>query len=205
MAFWIVLLSIFISIFIILFLEISVKFDYDDRLNENFRLRIFLYNEKFGINLLKKDKPKKPKKKKEEKTKDKEKISFFEKIVDVFEELKNISYAYYYSKDFIRKRLILEKLNVNIDFGMSDAAKTGIATGAIWAVLYNIFAVVTKIFTVYDHKFNVEPDYNNEKFLFGVNGILKFKLVNIISIAFYVLIKYITVSKKTQENLKESI
>ena len=126
-------------------------------------------------------------------------------MVNVYTELKNIKYTYLLSQDFIQKRLVLEKLNVSIEFGMEDAAKTGIATGAVWGLIYNIFALVTKIFTVNDHNFKVEPDYNNEKFLLSANGILKFKIVNIISIAFFVLIKYIAVSKKTQENLKESI
>jgi hypothetical protein len=169
-----------------------------------FKLRIFLYNEKIGINLLKKKKHQEYKKTDlEEKEEIRNKKSVFEKLYDLYTEFNKVKYTYYYSQDFIRKRITLKNLNVNVFFGMSDAAKTGIATGSIWAILYNMFGLLTKVVTVKNHNFNVEPDYNREKFLFSANGIINFRLVNIISILVFVLIKYIKVSKNS--TLKEVI
>lgn len=201
----VVIYCIIAVIILTLFLTISIKFEYD--MEKPFKLRLFLYNEKIGINLLGKKRKKKPEEDKKTETEEKEetknKKSVFEKLYDIYTEFSKVKYTYYYSQDFIRKRIMVKQLNVNVLFGMSDAAKTGIATGTIWALLYNMFALLTKVVTVKNHNFNVEPDYNREKFLFSANGIINFRLVNIISIFVFVLIKYIKVSKNT--TLKEVI
>ncbi len=201
-AFLTVIYCILALIVLMLFLKISINFEYDMGLP--FKLRLFLYNEKIGINLLNKKKTANDKKTAaEEKKLAENKKSVFEKLYDIYTEFNKVKYTYYYSQDFIRKRIVFKKLNVDVSFGMSDAAKTGIATGAIWGLLYNMLALLTKVVTVKNHNFNVEPDYNSEKFLFSVNGIINFRLVNIISILIFVLIKYIKVSKNT--TLKEVI
>lgn len=203
-AFLTVIYCIIAVIILILFLKFSIKFEYD--METPFKLRLFLYNEKIGINLLNKKKKKHQEDKKTDADKKEEtqnKKSVFEKLYDIYTEFNKVKYTYYYSQDFIRKRIVFKKLNVDVSFGMSDAAKTGIATGAIWGLLYNMLALLTKIVTVKNHNFNVEPDYNSEKFLFSANGIINFRLVNIISILIFVLIKYIKVSKNT--TLKEVI
>ena len=116
-----------------------------------------------------------------------------------------IKYTQLTSRDFIKKRVIIKELNAKITFGLEDAAKTGIATGAVWALIYNIFALITKFATVSEHKFDVEPDYNNECFSASLNGIITVKIVNIISIALYVFVKYMTVSNKYEQKIEEGV
>lgn len=201
-AFLIIALLSLIALFLLL--KISVKFEFNSETKEEFKIRVYLYNEKLGFDVKKKQKNEKAEKAEKEGEK-KEKSTILERLYNLYTELQKLRYTYILSQDFLRKRLILKNIEAHVAFGLSDAAKTGIATGAVWAFIYNVFGFVTRIFTVENHKFNVEPDYNNEKFFTSINGILTFRTANIISIALYLLIKYITVSKKYEQNLKESV
>lgn len=203
-AFFTVLIALLSLIAIFLFLKISVNFKFNNEIKEELKIRVYLYNKKIGFDIKKKQKKEKDKKLEKNSNK-KEKGTILERLYNLYTELQKMKYTYILSKEFLRKRLVLKNIEANVDFGLSDAAKTGIATGAVWTFIYNVFGFITRIFTVENHKFNVKPDYNNEKFFVSIDGILTFRIANIISIALYLLIKYITVSKKYEQNLKESV
>lgn len=197
-----VILVILAVLIVILSLKLSVKFSLSTGDKEKLKLRIFAYSEKIGFDIKFKDKNNDENKdeNKDEKTESKDEKkdakSIFEKLLDLYKELQKVKYTCITSKDFIKKRLVLKELNVLIEFGLSDAAKTGIATGAVWATIYNVLEFLTKFVTLKNHKFNVEPDYNNEKYYASFDGIITVRIVNIISIALYVLMKYMKISKE---------
>ena len=73
---------------------------------------------------------------------------------------------------------------------MSDAAITGITTGILWASVYSVFAVITKIVTVHKHNFKIDPIFNKSVFTIKCDGIIYARLVNIINAGFILLKNY---------------
>ena len=95
------------------------------------------------------------------------------------------------SRHFARKRIAAKKIKADITFAMGDAALTGITTGLVWSVLYQLLGVFSLVATIDKHEFNVEPVYE-EKIYFKreISCILKFSVVNIIGIGLVALYHY---------------
>lgn len=208
---FLIILSVFaVSLTTLLCIKIKIRFrinhlsDKNDKVN----IRVFAYSEKIGFSLPRTKKiNKKGKRNEKSKSKEKEKETggIVERLYNIYENFVKLKFTHLLCRDFIRKRVRIENLCVKVDFGLSDAAKTGIATGAVWGILYNIFGFVTRFFYVENHKFDVNADYNKEKFELDVDGILSFRIVNIIIIACYALLKYMGVSKKFEQRFEEVV
>ena len=121
---------------------------------------------------------------KEEQTQDK----ILKRLNDGIYLLKRIYKTFSSSRHFCQKRLVAEKISANISFAMFDAALTGITTGLVWSPLYQLLGTLSVVAIIDEHKFNVEPVYE-EKLFFNqeINCILKFRIVNIIGILLVVL------------------
>ncbi len=105
-------------------------------------------------------------------------------------------YTYLLSKRYVRKKIKMLNLDFHMTFGLDDAAHTGIATGAAWGSVYNIFGFLDRLFTVKSHKFNIIPVFDGECFDFAFETKLRFSLSNLVAIAFAVFTNYLKAKRK---------
>jgi len=179
-----ILAALAVILLAVLFIKVRIVFSFTKNHGEKAKnsIRITFFGEKLGFDL--KDLSWKNKKKKEEKVKEKveEKEKILDKIKGYIKTFKILREVYSKNKYFIKKRLVLENTNVSVKFGLGDAAVTGIAIGAVWTLLYSILAFLSCIGTVRDHEFKVDPVYNETGLEMDVNGIISFRLINIIRV-----------------------
>lgn len=87
----------------------------------------------------------------------------------------------------IRKKTEFETIVFRLGFGLSDAAKTGIATGAAWASASCILSVLNQMFGIRSIDLDVSPDFNRECFRLHIKSILRLRPVHIISISIKII------------------
>lgn len=143
-------------------------------------------------------KVKKKRKPKQEHADDREK-KLLDKINDTYDKVVYIKNVYNASTKSISKRFIIKNLEADICFGTSDAAVTGILTGAVWALLYEFLGLLTIISTVKKHRFNVDSVY--DKFVFDANVDVTFNIRTISG--FVILIKVLYNLKKYNKHNKK--
>lgn len=135
---------------------------------------------------------------KKTKEKPKDKKGIIQKLKDLAKVISIVTKVYSKNRWFIQKRLTAEDICFHLKFGLADAAATGIATGAIWAVLYNILALISRIGTLKNHNFEVVPVYTEAGFISEGSFKLSFRLIGIISV---LLRLYLTYKKLTKNKL----
>ncbi len=118
------------------------------------------------------------------------------KINTYYKNFKKIKFIFLNSKHKARKKILIEKFRLNIDFGLDDAAHTGIATGSLWAGIYNVIAFLSHISLISEPEICVNADYENEKLAFDGECIIILRLANIISILYVIGINYFTLKNK---------
>ena len=134
---------------------------------------------------------------KNKETKPKSEEGLIKKIKVYAKTLSLVTKIYSKNRWFIQKRITAEDISFHLKFGLTDAASTGIATGAIWAVLYNILALIGRIGTLKNHTFEVVPVYTEAGFISEGSFKLSFRLIGIISV---ILRLYLTYKKLTKNN-----
>ena len=160
-------------------------------------IRITFFGGKVGFNL--KDLTYKNKSKTDvKKEKNDEKI--LNKIKNYIKTFKILKEVYSTNKFFVRDRLVLEDTKAYVKFGFGDAAVTGIATGAVWSLLYQILAFLSSIGTVRDHDFDVVPVYNERGFCLNISGIISFRMINIIRVVLKLVRTYRKIIRETNKN-----
>ena len=87
----------------------------------------------------------------------------------------------------IRKKTEFETIVFRLGFGLSDAAKTGIATGAAWASASCVLSVLNQMFGIRSIDLDVSPDFNRECFRLQIKSILRLRPVHIISISIRII------------------
>lgn len=188
-----------IALIAVLLIKVRIVFEVTKNQGEAFEnsVRITFFGEKLGFNLKDISKNKKQKADKTKEQNDKKLIDKIKAYIETFSVLKKV-----YSKNrfLIQKRLVLENTKAFIKFGLGDAAATGIATGAVWSLLYQILAFLGCIGTVKDHEFDVVPVYNESGFCMNVKGIISFRLINIIVVAVRLFVTYRSVTKNKYRN-----
>ncbi len=179
---------ILILIFALLFFKMQAGIEYLHSGKEQkliVHLRILGIPIKIRIPLNKKKKAKKEVKKSDNKKQNKKKLTFsrFKKICS------GIYSAYCESKNDIknvlsdlRQKIEFKTVDFKVHFGLSDAAKTGIATGAAWTSSSCLVSVINQMFGIKKIDLNVTPDFNRECFNLYVKSILILRPVHIISI-----------------------
>lgn len=129
----------------------------------------------------------------------KKKTPLSERLHNLRIDIERGRYTYLLSKRYVRKKIKMENLDFNMTFGLDDAAHTGIATGAAWGSVYNIFGFIDRLFIVKSHQFNITPVFDGECFAFDFETRLKFSLSNIIAVAFAVFINYLKAKIKIRK------
>lgn len=136
--------------------------------------------------------------KKEEKKAEKEAEKEVKKADISFKKAKNLFFsiksAFSDSKNDIYKILIYLKKNIVInhilfemEYGLSNAAKTGIANGVIWAAATGALSAVDNISEIKSSKLNIYPVFDRQCFNVRFSGILTFKIVHIITVGIKIL------------------
>lgn len=117
----------------------------------------------------------------------KEHVDAFGEVFEVSKnELKNML-------SFARKHLSCKEVDFNIRFGLDDAAKTGIATGAVWTSGTFLLKLIDTLIGIKKIKMNVYPDFNEKKFEIYLKTILIMQPIHFIMIVNQIrdTIKYI--------------
>ncbi len=144
----------------------------------------------------KKNKNKKDEKNKDNSDSDKRKKTL-DGINDIFALVGRVKQTYVKSRPFVRKRFVIKKLAVHIEYSMADAALTGITAGALWSLMYQTFGLLSTIASAPKPDFEVTPVYE-ERFFFDTEAecILKLRIANIIGILLCVMHNYRTAKQK---------
>lgn len=191
---YIVLIILALLVAVVLFTKISLIVKLVKPVDGKFKTEIML--SVFGITLdlsrfFEKDKKRDKKTDKPVKNKKTEKPSLKERLHKLRVNIERGRYTYLLSKRYVCKKIKIENIDFDMTFGLDDAAHTGIATGAAWGSLYNVFGFVSSLFRVKSHKFNITPVFDGECFVFSFDTKMKFSLSNILAIAFAVMVNYI--------------
>lgn len=93
----------------------------------------------------------------------------------------------YSTKDYLRKKVVCSNLVFKMDMGLDDAALTGIATGFVWGIVYNILSILSGFVNIKKTDIKIQPIFN--EMVLGVDFycIFTFRVVHII-IGFLILI-----------------
>lgn len=136
----------------------------------------------------------------------KEKYSFakiktlFSNIKATFTDLKGEIFSLFAS---IKNHIKIDKILFEMQYGLKDAAKTGMANGAMWTLSSGVLSAVDNISPIGDVTLNIYPVFDRECFNARFQGIISFRLVHIISICVTILKiinGLIKIFKKTNEN-----
>lgn len=176
--FWI--FAVFLLILAVtLFVKVKVIINFSKQKGDVFNISASLYL--FG-GLLKKQisLDKKKDNSPEDKSKKETELKFFEKVKKYYGDFLKFKTVYKENSKRIRKTIYAEKICLDIKFGLGDAAKTGIATGCVWAGIYNVIAFISKVIRIKEPKINVTPEYNELTCTLAGECIITARPVNLI-------------------------
>lgn len=198
------LAALAIIVLLLLFLRLNFYFEgcFDNTESKDFTLRFYVFGKKLGFNIKFRETKKEKKKKEAEREEGKDsfidKAKRFKNNIDIF---KNMFSA---SKGHIKNAVTVKYINLNMDFGLGDAALTGISTGILWGIIYSAFAFVCKLFTVNTHKFSINPVFNKNIMKINIDGVVYTRLIDVLSAA-VVISKNYSNAKKLFEEYKPEI
>lgn len=187
MYLYIILGILLLTLGVLFTVPIKITADYADG---TYRLKIKILGISADMEKLGKSFSKKKKKSTEEAqpvTADEQDAALMDKINNVYKLVCRIRNVYNDSRHFVSKRFYADNIYVNISFGTWDAALTGIATGAMWAMLYEILGFITTVATVNNHKFDVDSVYDRCFFDIKAGAVFKFRIVSVVGIALLIL------------------
>lgn len=142
----------------------------------------------------------KKEKKKEEKPADTPKPGVLERINSVkkgYEEIKDVISEVV---EFTHNHVEIRDIYIRVKYGTGDAAITGIIYGGIWALVGNIYSTVCRHWKVQFPRLELEPIFGGKAFEVEAEGIIKTRLVHIITTAIRSLKIYKNSKKQKGEN-----
>lgn len=192
-----------VLILFLLFIRLNFYFEgYFNNESKNFMLRFYVFTKKLGFNI--KFKETKKEKEKKEAGKAEGKDSFIDRAKRVKNNINILKNTFSASKGHIKKSITVKYVNFSMDFGLGDAALTGISTGVLWGVIYSAFALVCKLFTVKEHKFSIDPIFNKNIMKINLGVVVYTRLVDILAAAIIIFRNY-SKAKKLFEEYKPEI
>ncbi|MBR2916069.1 MAG: DUF2953 domain-containing protein [Clostridia bacterium] len=81
----------------------------------------------------------------------------------------------------MRYRIEVKKVRIKVDFGTGDPADTGMLYGIIWGAIGNVYQIFSQYFIFDFPETEINPDFENKLFKIEAMGIIKVRLVHIIS------------------------
>ncbi len=188
--FWIILILLIALVGLLLMAPLKVRFHY---LNKTIIVKVNCLFISYTYR-------KKDKKKEEKDTADTPKPGVLERINSVkkgYEEVKDvIDEVVKFSHDHVEIRDIY----IRVRYGTGDAAITGIIYGGIWTLVGNIYSTVCRFWKVQFPRLELEPVFGGKAFEIEAEGIIKTRLVHIITTAIRSLKIYKNSKKQKGEN-----
>lgn len=187
-----------ICLVILLFAKIKVTLSFSKKENRKLRTRLDISVLGFKLKKeIRKAKKKKGKNQLSQKDNDKEDdMSFFEKAKKYYTLFLVFKDIYKKNSRKIRRTVCFDKIWLGVEFGLGEASKTGVATGGVWAGIYNVIAFAARIFVVSEPKVEVTPLYNEQRCELEGECIISARLANLIVTLVSVGISYYFISKK---------
>ncbi len=178
---------------IVLFSKFKIFFEYKKMPGEKLYTKV---NISFGFVNLNKimDRLSKKAKKKTESISGSEK-GIIEKVKKASQTFKTVKKIYAKNRWHIRNSLKVEKLDFHIKFGLSDAAATGIATGAIWTMLYSLTALISQVGTLKKHYFEVCPVFTEKGLICQASVKLSVRMIDAIVLGARLYLTYKNANK----------
>jgi len=137
-----------------------------------------------------------------DKTSENEELSFFKKIKKYYGEFLIWKNVYKKNSCKIRKTVHIEKTNLELKFGLGDAAITGITTGSVWAGIYNVIAFFARIFRVTEPKIEITPLYNELSCELRGECIITTRVANLIGVVVSIGMSYYFNKKRLNKKEK---
>ena len=125
----------------------------------------------------------KPKKKSEIKKEEEKKKSKLDGLSTKIDNFVSVCKIIIKIKVLLRKRIILKKLVLKLDFGTGDAYYTGILGGLIWSLVGVGVAYVFETFEVCESKIEINPKFSEKTVVGNFSCIFSIKIVYIIVVA----------------------
>ncbi|KXG76835.1 DUF2953 domain-containing protein [Thermotalea metallivorans] len=108
--------------------------------------------------------------------KDDKKLLNFAEIEEIQDQLAHLYHGYYNIFSYIRKKIVLESLSWKTEFGIGDAAVTGILSGMLWGIKGTLFAIIQKHIHPKNISFHVVPYFDQEIFQTRIHCIITLKI-----------------------------
>ena len=198
------LTALAVLILFLLFVRLNFNFEgyFNNAEGKNFTLRFYVFTKKLGFDIKFKETKKEKEKKEAEKAEGKD--NFIDKAKRAKNNINILKNTFSASKGHIKKSITVKYINLDMDFGLGDAALTGISTGVLWGVIYSAFALVCKLFTVKEHKFSIDPIFNKNIMKINLDGVVYTRLIDILTAA-VIIFKNYSKAKKLFEEYKPEI
>lgn len=116
--------------------------------------------------------------------------SFFAKVEKFKTRYHNVKEIIDTFLDYAGNRAEVTDVFVRCSFGTGDAAHTGIAYGAIWTLVGNVYAFLCRFIRIEFPEVELVPVYNEKTFEIEAEGIIKMRTVHIILAGLKVLRLY---------------
>ena len=176
-------------LFLLLYPKLNIIIEYrSGKLKVIFKSILFRYtlDDERLRSLFKKDKDDGKGVSPEEKISEEEKTSEdfwgkIEKVKTQFREIREIVEMIY---DCAGHRVEFTNIYIRSEFGTGDAAHTGMAYGAVWTLIGNVYAFLCRFAKLEFPEVELIPNFNQTVFNIEAEGIIKMRLVHIISAAF---------------------
>ncbi len=101
---------------------------------------------------------------------------------------------------FVRKRFSLEDFNINIVFGTSEASSTAVASGAFWALIYNLIGLIDMLVQVKKPYIDIKPIFNDAVWNLTAEGVIVSRPVHVVATAFVFVCKFLKYKKSRRTN-----
>lgn len=188
----------------ILFLKITLEFtaSYAQDTPLHFSISVSLRKGRIKVDIpLNGQDEKKPKESKQVAEHDKKTIKDYIHLLQKARDfLRDAIATYRLSRPSIQSRLHLENVELMAVYGLGDAAQTGIITGTAWGLIYNLYALLGQVTTLYTHHFDLKPVFNAKGFRFSLKVALRLRLAGLIYIGVTVLVNYLRVTRARKKN-----
>lgn len=143
------------------------------------------------------EKKDKPKKDKEQEKPKKDSKGIVSSVWVSRSEIKwGVSKLLYY---VIHNAIIVKELNISAQFGFDNPMNTGLASGALNAVVYNIIGLLDRHARLKKWSVDLKPDFDNTCMLAGVYCKLRTRIAHVFPLAVILLRTFIKIKIKTKE------
>jgi hypothetical protein len=206
------ILLLVLLLVLICFTKLNIVVEYNRQgINDHFVLSFYIWNKriKYKYEIPKLDAGKKgilfrkikKRGKKEKDVSDKKNKTAYGDIIDKFENFRNIQSKY---SNVIRRinrylkcRLQIKKLDINMSIGLDNASRTAILIGLCWTAMGLLISYLHNKLNLKEKSISIKPDYVGKKFKVDLFCILSVRIGHIIVVG---LILLIDIVKKTIRN-----